>query len=117
MKKSLFILLSILAVIISGCNGNKSAAAEYTVHVWGNNDKCKATIEKSCDLKGVSEAVWNVDSKLLKIKLDTAQISLNTVLEAVAKAGYDNEKFYADDYSYGALEASCQYERRPFDSK
>ena len=117
MKKSLYILTIIAALFITACNGNKTATIEASVHVWGNCEKCKATIEKSCDLKGVSEAVWNVDSKLLKLKLDTSQISLNTVLEAVAKAGYDNEKFYADDYSYGALEACCQYERRPFDSK
>ncbi|HWY12607.1 MAG TPA: heavy-metal-associated domain-containing protein [Bacteroidia bacterium] len=117
MKKSFLIFIAIAAIFIAGCNGNRSATAEYSVHVWGNCEKCKATIEKSCDLKGVSEAVWNVDSKLLKLKLDTSQISLNTVLEAVAKAGYDNEKFYADDYSYGALQACCQYERRPFDSK
>ena len=117
MKKSFSIFIAILALFIVGCNGNRSSSTEYTVHVWGNNEKCKATIEKSCDMKGVSEAIWNIDSKLLKLKLDTSQVSLNTVLEAVAKAGYDNEKFYADDYSYGALEASCQYERRPFDSK
>jgi copper chaperone CopZ len=117
MKKSLFILSTLVILFIASCNGGKTSSIESTVHVWGNCEKCKARIEKSCDLKGVTEAVWNIDSKLLKLKLDTSQISLNTVLEAVAKAGYDNEKFYADDYSYGALEASCQYERRPFDSK
>ena len=117
LMKRLFSIVVLASLFAFACTGDKTPAFETTVHVWGNNDKCKATIEKSCDLKGVSEAVWNVDSKLLKIKLDTAQISLNTVLEAVAKAGYDNEKFYADDYSYGALEPGCQYERRPFDSK
>ena len=117
MKKSFLILTLIAVLFIIACNGNKSSSVEMSVHVWGNCKKCKTTIEKSCDLKGVSDAVWNIDSKLLKLKLDTSQISLNTVLEAVSKAGYDNEKFYADDYSYGALEACCQYERRPFDSK
>ena len=117
MKKSFFIIFSLIALFIAACDGGKTGSIESSVHVWGNCEKCKAAIEKSCELKGVSEAVWNIDSKLLKLKLDTAQISVNTVLEAVAKAGYDNEKFYADDYSYGALEACCQYERRPFDSK
>lgn len=117
MKKSLFISIILAALFITACNGSKTAPVESIVHVWGNNEKCKATIEKSCELTGVTEAVWNIDSKLLTLKLDTSQISVNTVLQAIAKAGYDNEKFYADDYSYGALEPSCQYERRPFDSK
>lgn len=117
MKKCLFICIILAGLLIIACNGDKTPPIEATVHVWGNCDKCKATIEKSCELKGVTEAVWSEESKLLKLKLDTGQISVSTVLEAVAKAGYDNELFYADDYSYGALKPCCQYERRPFDSK
>jgi len=117
MKKasSIFIILAVFFMI--ACNGGKTTVIETTVHVWGNCDTCKAAIEKSCVLKGVSQANWSKDSKLLKLKLDTTQISVSTVLESVAKAGYDNEKFYADDYAYGALGPCCQYERRPFDSK
>ena len=107
----------IVFVLLLSCNEGKKPAVEMTVHVWGNCDKCKAAIEKTCTMDGVSEANWNVDSKLLKLKLDTSVVTLNVVLQAVAKAGYDNEKFYADDYAYNKLPDCCQYDRRPFESK
>ena len=117
MKRLFSIILILGSVFMPACTGSKSQAVEMTVHVWGNNENCKVTIENASHVDGVSEAVWNTDSKLLKLKLDTSVVTLNTVLQAVAKAGYDNEKFYADDYAYNKLPASCQYERRPFETK
>jgi copper chaperone CopZ len=115
--KRFFPIAALISLIVFACGGSKTPSVEMTVHVWGNNDQCKATIEKASKMEGVSEANWNTDSKLLKLKLDTSVVNLNTVLQAVAKAGYDNEKFYADDYAYNKLPASCQYERRPFETK
>ncbi len=110
--------IAVLALLFAfACTGNKTPAIEATVHVWGNNDQCKATIEAASKVEGVTEAVWSPDSKLLKLKLDTSVVTVNTVLQAVAKAGYDNEKFFADDYAYNKLPAACQYERRPFETK
>lgn len=117
MKKLLSIFIFTASLLVFACTGSKPSAVEVTAHVWGNNEKCKATIEKSSSVDGVSEAEWNVDSKLLKLKLDTSVVTLGTVLQAVAKAGYDNEMFYADDYAYNELPESCQYDRRPFESK
>lgn len=85
---------------------------EYTAQVWGNCDKCKATIENACKITGATSANWNEKSKLITIKLDTSIVSTNKVLQAIAKAGYDNEKFTADDYAYSNLPACCQYERK-----
>jgi len=117
MKRTLSISILIVALMAFSCGGGKKSSVEMTAHVWGNCEKCKATIEKTCSIDGVSDAVWNEDSKLLNLKLDTSMISLNTVLEAIAKAGYDNDKFYADDYAYNKLPDCCQYDRRPFESK
>lgn len=117
MKKLFSIVVVLVSLFVLACNGNKTPAVEMTVHVWGNNEQCKSTIETASKIEGVSEAVWNIDSKLLKLKLDTSVVTVNTVLQAVAKAGYDNEKFFADDYAYNKLPESCQYERRPFESK
>jgi copper chaperone CopZ len=118
MKK--LVLSLIIAAAAVSCNNNKggavSAVKEYTVHVWGNCEKCEANIEKACQVKGVSKADWIVESKLLTVKLDTSAVSLNTVMEEVAKAGYDTEAIMADDYAYGSLPQCCQYERRS-DSK
>lgn len=117
MRKLLSIFIFAATFFVFACNGTKTPSVEMTAHVWGNCDKCKVAIEKSCSLDGVTEAVWNEDSKLLKLKLDTSIVTLNTVLQAVAKAGYDNEKFYADDYAYNKLPDCCQYDRRPFEAK
>jgi copper chaperone CopZ len=117
MKKLISVFIFTASLFVFACTGHKSPAVEMTVHVWGNNEKCKATIEKSSSIEGVSEANWNIDSKLLKLKLDTSVVTLGAVLQAVAKAGYDNEMFYADDYAYNKLPESCQYDRRPFESK
>jgi mercuric ion binding protein len=117
MKKLLSILIFSASLLFFACTGSKTSAVEVSAHVWGNCDKCKATIEKSCAMDGVSEAVWNEDSKLLTLKLDTSLVTLSTVLQTVSKAGYDNEMFYADDYAYNKLPDCCQYDRRPFESK
>jgi mercuric ion binding protein len=117
MKKLFSIITILISLVVFACKGDKTPVVEMTVHVWGNNENCKATIENASHLEGVSEADWNIDSKLLKLRLDTSVVNVNTVLQAVAKAGYDNEKFFADDYAYNKLPESCQYERRPFESK
>ena len=117
MKKLLSVIVVLVSVFMIACGGDKNKAVDMSAHVWGNCEKCKATIERACVMDGVTGADWNVDSKLLKLKLDTSKVTLNTVLEAVAKAGYDNEKFYADDYAYNKLPDCCQYDRRPFESK
>lgn len=103
--------LIFLAIVFVACKPEVKEI-EYTAQVWGNCDKCKATIEKACKINGVNSASWNQDSKLIKIKLDTSVVSTNKVLQAIANAGYDNEKFTADDYAYSNLPACCQYERK-----
>ncbi len=117
MKKVISISLIALVFFAFSCGGGKKPSVEMTAHVWGNCEKCKATIEKACVMDGVSDAVWNEDSKLLNMKIDTSLVSLDAVLNAVAKAGYDNDKYYADDYAYNKLPDCCQYDRRPFESK
>ncbi len=117
MKNLFYTILLFVSINFIGCKSEGSAIKETTTHVWGNCEKCKSTIEKSCNIKGVSSAIWDVDSKLLTLKLDTTFVTVDEVLQAVSKAGYDNEKFYANDYAYDNLPSCCQYERRAFESK
>ena len=88
-----------------------------TFKVWGNCEKCKATIESSVNVDGVTEKDWSVESTLMTVKFDTTKISLDGIQQLVAKAGYDNDGYYGDDYAYGKLESCCQYERKPFELK
>lgn len=117
MKNAFVIFILFIAFGVTNCKNGGSSTIETKVHVWGNCEKCKATIEKSCNLNGISSCSWDVDSKLLTLKLDTSVVSVDAVLQSVSKAGYDNEKYYANDYAYDNLPTCCQYERRPFESK
>jgi copper chaperone CopZ len=111
MKTPLLKILIILATVFCSCN-TKNSTIEKSFKVWGNCEQSKDRIETAAKVKGVSSAEWNIDSKLLTFKLDTALTSINEVLKSVAKAGHDNELFYADDYAYSKLPEACQYERR-----
>ena len=112
MKNPLVKLLIIITALFYSCGTSHTSTVEKTVKVWGNCEKCKTRIETAAKINGVSSAEWNIDSKLLKFKVDTTITTVNAVLKSVAHAGHDNEVFFADDYAYSKLPESCQYERR-----
>lgn len=110
--KKVLVLLSVICALVYSCSEKPSSVVEKSVKVWGNCEKCKGRIEKTCKVNGVTSAEWNVDSKLLVLKLDTAVVKTNDVLKLLSSAGHDNESFFANDYSYTSLPECCQYERR-----
>lgn len=112
MMRVLQLMFFVSSLLFASCGTNSNTTVEKTFHVWGNGEICKHNIEKACKLNGVSDANWNVDSKLLKFKIDTAIITTDAVLKSVASAGYDNELFFGNDYAYSNLPEACQYERR-----
>ena len=113
MKSTRIIFLIPIAIsIIFSCCKNSTTLSEKSFHVWGNNQQCKSTIEQACLADGVAEAKWDIDSKLLKLKIDTTVTNYDAVLKQVARAGYDNELFFGNDYAYSKLPEACQYERR-----
>lgn len=109
-------LFFVLIIGMSSCQSGKPEKTG-TFKVWGNCDKCKKTIEAAASSDGVIEKNWDVDSKLMTVKFDTTKININTIEQLIAKAGYDNDLYYGDDYAYGKLEDCCQYERKPFELK
>lgn len=112
-------LYSILFLSLIGLFACKTETANKTetFKVWGNCEKCKKTIENACVIEGVKEKNWNIESTLMTVTFDTTVVSLDRIQQAIANAGYDNDKYYGDDYAYGKLEACCQYERKPFELK
>jgi mercuric ion binding protein len=102
----------LIAVFIVSCGGPSKNVVEKTAHVYGNCEKCKKVIESAAKIKGVEEAVWDVNSKLLTYKLDTILTSSSIILKSVAAAGYDNEEFIGNDYAYQKLPECCHYERK-----
>lgn len=108
-------LLSIsvlFTMILVSCSSEPKTIVQKSAHVYGNCEKCKATIEKAAKIEGVKEVAWDADSKLLTVKLDSLETNVDDVLKSVAASGYDNEKYHGDDYAYQKLPSCCQYERR-----
>jgi mercuric ion binding protein len=114
--KPAYYILFLLALGMFSCETRTPEKTE-TFKVWGNCEKCKVTIEAACNVDGVTEKNWNVESTLMTVKFDTTKITLNRIEELIAKAGYDNDGYYGDDYVYGKLESCCQYERKSFELK
>ncbi|MBK9993080.1 MAG: cation transporter [Saprospiraceae bacterium] len=86
--------------------GNQTAE----IKVSGNCKMCKARIEKTAkSLPGVSSAVWNVDTKILKVGFDNSKVKSIDIQNAIAKSGHDTESSKADASVYNSLPACCQY--------
>jgi copper chaperone CopZ len=99
-------------ILFTACANEGKKVVEKTAHVYGNCEKCKATIEKAAKINGTSEVSWSPDSKLLKYKIDTTITSTEAVLKSIAAAGYDNELYQGNDYEYQKLPDCCHYERK-----
>lgn len=108
-KYVISIVLFLIAAVLVSC---KSSTIETQVHVWGACDLAKTKIDSAAKLDGVEKADWNKDSRLLTLKFDTTKVSLDNILKSVAMAGFDNERYFADDYAYEQLPDNCKYERR-----
>ena len=86
---------------------------EATFKVNGNCSMCKARIEKAAnELEGVSGAVWEAKTQLIKLEYDAEVINLETIHEAFAKVGHDTKKARAEDQTYENLPPCCLYKRQ-----
>jgi hypothetical protein len=110
-KLQQFILAAALLISFAGCAAPIKNAKTETFRVAGNCDMCKSTIETAAARKGLAEATWNKDSKLLSLTYDSEKTSSKEVLQRVAYAGYDNEQFLAPDDVYAKLPECCRYDR------
>lgn len=114
MKSIKFIIPTLLAVLISinsfaQTKANSTKTESYKVS--GNCEMCKATIEKAAKVDGVSKAEWNQKTKVIAITYNPSKVKADDVLKKIAVAGYDNEKFKAEDKTYAKLPSCCQYKR------
>ncbi|STD10707.1 Heavy-metal-associated domain [Chryseobacterium carnipullorum] len=104
---SKFILgLMILSVqLISAQNLSKSQ-----FQVKGNCDMCKSRIETAAKKAGAKTAVYSTDLQTLTLETDH-KVSTDDILQKVADAGHDNEKFKSSEAAYNGLPGCCHYER------
>lgn len=100
------VLLSTLAV-----NAQVKNKKTETVKISGNCGMCKKNIENAGNLKKVAVVNWDVDSKMATLTYDSSKTNADEILNRIAKAGYDNEKFSATEEQYKKLHTCCQYDR------
>lgn len=110
--KSLLSLIALPALLLfSSCSAQLKNAQTTTVRIGGDCPMCEKTIEKVAYVKGEAEADWDVDAKTAHITIDSTRTDVDAVLQRIAHAGYDNERYLAPDVAYAALPGCCQYER------
>ena len=110
--RSLLSLIALPALLFfSSCSAQIKNAQSTTVRVDGDCPMCEKTIEKVAYVKGEAEADWDVDAKTARITFDSTHTSIDAVLQRIAHAGYDSERYLAPDAAYAALPGCCQYER------
>ena len=81
-----------------------------TVKISGNCGMCKKTIETAVNSK-TTKLIWDKNTKIATVTYDSKKTNLDEILKLVADAGYDNEKFTAQDSVYDNLHECCQYDR------
>jgi Cu(I)/Ag(I) efflux system membrane fusion protein len=84
--------------------------AEITVQ--GLCTMCKERIENAATaIAGVSAASWDMTTKRLHLRYDTAKTSVTNISEAIAVAGHDTDSHHADKQTYDALPDCCKYRK------
>lgn len=109
----LFLAVIVMAVVSSVSYAHMPVGNSKTeiVKVQGNCGMCKAKIEKAAKVDGVSKAEWNQDTKKLTLVYDPSKVTTDAVQKKIAAAGYDTEKYKADEKTYNSLDACCKYKR------
>ena len=83
-----------------------------TFGVSGNCDLCKERIETAAkSVSGVSSAIWDVDTKKIKVEFNPAATNSDAIQKAIANVGHDTEKFKATDEAYKLLPECCLYRK------
>lgn len=112
MKTRSLILSAIFSFVTLFANAQNKGIKEQTIKVWGNCGMCKSTIEKAAKAAGATTAIWNEDTKMLKVKYNAAKTSNDKIQQKVADAGYDTQDLTAKDEVYEKLHECCKYDRK-----
>lgn len=94
------------------CNMAFAQSNSETIKVWGNCGMCKDKIENAAKKAGATFASWSEETHQLKVSYDAANTTSDKIQKAIAKVGYDTEKFTAKDKAYNKLHSCCKYERK-----
>ncbi len=115
MKKIKLVALLVVMIFSITSYGKIKNLKTETYKVFGNCGTCKKKIEKAVSLNKDAKGLWNKDTKMLTLTYDSKKTNADEVLKRIADAGYDNDKFIANNAVYNTLDACCQYSRKPVD--
>jgi outer membrane receptor for ferrienterochelin and colicin len=104
---ALFIFFACAPQVSAQVNFNKDTTVSFKV--YGVCEQCKERIEKAAKGKGVGNAAWDVDTKMLSLQYYPKQTSLEKVQARIVKAGHDLENRKANNAVYMALPECCHY--------
>jgi len=105
--KTLKFLLAIMALTISTIAFAETKTE--TIKVSGNCESCKARIEKTAKIKGVTKANWSDKTNMLTLTYDPSKVNSDDVQKKIAAAGHDTQDHKANEAAYNALPACCKY--------
>jgi len=140
MKKNIFLILLLgmtfsIAFITQSCGDKKTTPKDETAlsnesnvvvvsntivagdstktfKVHGNCARCKRKIEDSVtNIGGISTGQWNAATGEMTVTFNANLISLDSIKQRIANAGYDSDTHKAKDEVYNLLPATCKYER------
>ncbi len=89
---------------------NEANIQHETFKVGGSCGMCKDRIETTAmSLKGVNNANWNIETKMLHVSFNNDKVTLLDIHKALAIAGHDTELEKAPDDVYNELPGCCLY--------
>src|ERR1700741_2310303 len=113
MRFKFWVLLFVPFLYISASAQKKSPVDSIVAFkVYGNCDICKNRIEKASKGKGVTSAIWDVDTKMLSLDYNPSITSPEKVQERIADAGHDTQVKKAKDRIYDELPGCCHYREK-----
>jgi mercuric ion binding protein len=109
--KKIQIIITILFLTIAGTSFAQTTKKD-TIHVWGNCEMCKTTIEKAAKKAGASYANWDTETKQLVVRYTANKITNSLIQKTIAASGYDTELFTGSNAAYDKLHGCCKYDRK-----
>ena len=116
MKSLKYFLVAIIAITVSATasaqmtdHSAMSAPKTETIKVSGKCESCKARIEKTAKVEGVTKAVWNVKTKMLTLAYNPSKVKSDDIQKSLAAVGHDTPKYKATAKAYNSLPGCCKY--------
>ena len=116
MKTLKYCLATIIALTISATSfaqmkdhSNMVMTKTEVIKVSGKCETCKARIEKTAKVDGVTKAEWSDKTKMLTLVYNPMKVKSDDIQKRLAAVGHDTPKYKATDKAYNALPGCCKY--------